>query len=240
MRHRGDRHSIRHHEAGFTLVEILVVLAIISLLVGLTSPALKAFSEGRRLRTSAESLQSLCLFARDVAITEQEDHIVVLDGPGQRYWLARASALEWGDLAETEGIGALGPEESETATTGSTTTSGAGAAAAGGAGATSTSATEGVSLRASGILGQARRLAQGVSIAEIVVDRGGTAEPTTSDMEYIRFYANGTAEPSSVYLVNTEGDGVVLEIPQVAARAGVRKLSDAEMGDRAFDVQGVR
>lgn len=210
-------------DGGFTLIEILVVLAIVSILITVTTPSMRAFTEGRRLRTAGDALKSLCLFARDIASTDGDDYIVVLDFENQRYWLAMATSLDYPDLTQSVGVGAYGPE-SETAEQAS------GASAAGSTTAAATESGETVlNPRVAGILGQARSFGQGIALAQLDVDRDGSVNSISSSSDYVQFYANGTAEPASIFLMNTTGDAVVVDVPMSAAQTRSRVLTDEEL-----------
>ncbi|MBM3216287.1 prepilin-type N-terminal cleavage/methylation domain-containing protein, partial [Candidatus Poribacteria bacterium] len=101
-------------DAGFTLVEVLVVLAIVSVLLAVTSPSLRSFTEGRKLVSGGDALKGTCAFARDTATTEGVGYAVVLDLENARYWVAAEAALETFDLSETLGENAYGAEQEAT------------------------------------------------------------------------------------------------------------------------------
>jgi general secretion pathway protein H len=62
-----DKEQSRHREAGFTLIEIMVVIVIISLAAALVLPRLP-HPEGMRLKSSARNLASGIRFLSDRAI----------------------------------------------------------------------------------------------------------------------------------------------------------------------------
>ena len=61
--------SARHHSAGFTLVELLVVLAMIALLVALARPMYSAAVPGARVRTETLDLAMSLRQSRNRAIS---------------------------------------------------------------------------------------------------------------------------------------------------------------------------
>lgn len=62
-----------------TLVELLVVLAVIGLVIGIGVPALLNYGQQVRLKTTARQLMGLILFARQRAIASRAEHAVVVD-----------------------------------------------------------------------------------------------------------------------------------------------------------------
>ncbi len=62
---------------GFTLVELLVVIALISLLLAVMVPVMMAFMRGRGLRMAANSIQGFVSFARTEALNTRQPHILV-------------------------------------------------------------------------------------------------------------------------------------------------------------------
>ena len=184
----------------------------------MTAPSLRSFSDARRLRAAGESIKHLCFFARDVAETEGEAYVVVFDLDNQRYWLARASALDLGDLAQTVGIGAFGDAEESINT--------------------SAGQVQLTPSRVVGVLGQPRDMTRGSVMERIDVDRDGVVSGTVTGMDYILFGQRGTAEPASVYLTDSDGHGVVVDVPRDAARVQVRSLSDDEISELGLSAGG--
>ena len=142
--------------------------------------------------------------------------MVVFDLDNDQYWLSKASALEQGDLSMTVGIGALYEateegEETEATLEDLTTT------------------------RASGVIGQAKKLVQAVDLAMTQVDRDQLVNTLDAGMEYVQFGIGGAAEPASIYLVNVEGRAIVIDIPRDASRSVVRKLSEDEVTSLGLD-----
>lgn len=75
-------------EKGFTLVELLVVLAIIGLSLALAVPLLGGHGGGASVNAAANQLRAALGQARSTAIVE--DRTVVFQGdPGGGYWLDR-------------------------------------------------------------------------------------------------------------------------------------------------------
>ena len=58
----------RRHVAGFTAIELMVVVSIVAILAALAGPSFTPLSENWRVRESAEQLQSTLHYARSEAI----------------------------------------------------------------------------------------------------------------------------------------------------------------------------
>jgi len=73
--------------AGFTLLELIVVLFILSLAAALIGPTFSRPFGQLRLKAAARDVAALCRFARMQAITHQGVLEVVLDRRTNTYWL---------------------------------------------------------------------------------------------------------------------------------------------------------
>ena len=61
----------------FTLVELLVVIALISLLMAVMVPVVMAFMRGRGLKMAANSLSGFISFSRTEALNTRQPHVLV-------------------------------------------------------------------------------------------------------------------------------------------------------------------
>jgi general secretion pathway protein H len=71
-------------QRGFTLLEVIVVLVIISLAVGLTIPAIGRSTETIRVRAEVASFSAVMRHARERAIVSHQPHVVVVDPVARR------------------------------------------------------------------------------------------------------------------------------------------------------------
>ena len=69
--------AIRRTGRGFTLIELVVVIAIIIILVGIAVPSMSQFFKGQALETSKRLLQSVGNTARRLSITSRKPHRLV-------------------------------------------------------------------------------------------------------------------------------------------------------------------
>ena len=73
--------------AAFTLVEMLVVLAIIAMLLGISLPFTSGFGKGLKIKTSARAILGTLRVARSNAVTYREKYSVIFDVDSGEYWI---------------------------------------------------------------------------------------------------------------------------------------------------------
>src|SRR3954468_20528775 len=78
--------------AGFTLVELMLVLAILAMMVALVAPALARSSRARNLEQEALRFIALTEYARDEAVSQGIEMAIYVEAATQRYGLEPASA----------------------------------------------------------------------------------------------------------------------------------------------------
>lgn len=69
--------SLKPNKKAFTLVELLVVIALIALLVAVLVPVVITFMSGRGLRMAGNSVQGFFSFSRSEALNTRQPHIIV-------------------------------------------------------------------------------------------------------------------------------------------------------------------
>lgn len=97
--------SWRITQQGFTLVEILVVAAIMAVILGMTVVRLES-SDASRVKDVAEKMSQALERARDSAIISGRSVAFSSDGSGYQFWSADTGLDEWKSLNDTEELGA--------------------------------------------------------------------------------------------------------------------------------------
>ncbi|MBI1371550.1 MAG: type II secretion system protein GspH [Phycisphaera sp.] len=73
--------------AGFTLIELIVVMLIIATTLAIAAPSLRGFARGQALDQAARSIVTLTDYARDMAISEGRPYRLTLDAERNTYRL---------------------------------------------------------------------------------------------------------------------------------------------------------
>jgi len=76
-----------HSAAGFTLIELVVVLALMGLVLAVVLPNLGPNTEVVELRAAASELRALLRATRSAAITANRDLVLAIDESGRGYAL---------------------------------------------------------------------------------------------------------------------------------------------------------
>ncbi|PLY08909.1 MAG: hypothetical protein C0624_02785 [Desulfuromonas sp.] len=91
-----NRCCIFRSTRGFTLIELVVVLVIMSTILAISGPRLARFARSAKLEAAANRLQVLLLFAKEQALWQKSGtRVVVLDGwRGVEVWERDTTAEE--------------------------------------------------------------------------------------------------------------------------------------------------
>ena len=82
----------RKHRAGFTLLELVVVMAIMAIIVGMAAPSLRGFAAGRQSVNAADQLVTLTRWARSQAIADATTYRLNLSTQDGTFWVTAQDA----------------------------------------------------------------------------------------------------------------------------------------------------
>lgn len=74
------------HDQGFTLLEMIAVLAFVALAAGVAMPRLSALRQNLKVKSAAVQLVYGLKLTRAAAMRSNEDHALIVDTQRRRYW----------------------------------------------------------------------------------------------------------------------------------------------------------
>ncbi|MFC1666592.1 Tfp pilus assembly protein FimT/FimU [Candidatus Omnitrophota bacterium] len=74
-------------KTGFTIAEMLVVLAIMAMLLSISIPFVSGFGKSLRIKTAARGILVTLRIAKSNAITYRKKHTVIFDAEEGLYWI---------------------------------------------------------------------------------------------------------------------------------------------------------
>lgn len=98
--------SLQKPQAGFTLVETMIVLAVIAVMLTLAVPMARDWLMNSRIRSAAESLHTGLQLARMEAVRRNANVEFVLDAPPSSKWTVRVQG--GADIEKDEGTAGSG------------------------------------------------------------------------------------------------------------------------------------
>ena len=196
------------NEDGFSLIEIMLVFAIIAVISSITMPAMKGFASSRRLKTSARAIVDTLSFARDMAITERNTHLVVFDITGNRFWLASSDTLDIQNPLSSAG-------RASTPTPAPTPIPGQG--------------NQMLVSRTGGVMGVPRLLQKSVSFASIVTNHNGTYQRMTTGAGYAYFTPTSKSSETTLYLQNTNGNAISISVEGSTGKVSMELMTPEQI-----------
>lgn len=103
MATRSNSLSARPHEPGFTLIELMVVVAVLAALLSIGAPSFMEWIQNSRIRTAAESIQNGLQIARAEAVRRNANVEFILEGTSGGWLVQVQSGAEFVQRAATEG-----------------------------------------------------------------------------------------------------------------------------------------
>ena len=207
------------HARGFTLIELSIVIFIILIMTSAAVPWMKTFAASTRLRSASRAIRGLMHFAQSSAVTQRTEYVVLFNATENEYWLSllelldeetgidssRESLSESLDFVTSSGLSEEEEEDGEEEYTLS---------------------------RTGGILGIPKGLAGGIQIVQMVSPRS-TGE--ISDVDYVTFFPDGTAEDFEIYLQNNSGRTFILTVAAATGRIAISELSVQEVEELGLE-----
>jgi prepilin-type N-terminal cleavage/methylation domain-containing protein len=96
---------------GFTLLELILVMVIISTVLAMAAPSLRGFFSSRKIHDAGSNILSLIRFARSQAISEGREYRLNLDNDNRCYWLTMNKEGAFSDLNNEFGRRFLLPDD---------------------------------------------------------------------------------------------------------------------------------
>lgn len=77
--------------SGFTLLELILVMAIIALTIALAAPSLAGFARSRVVSDTAAHFTAMASLGRSHAVAEGQPYRLVIDLPARRFYLTKGN-----------------------------------------------------------------------------------------------------------------------------------------------------
>ena len=198
---------------GFTLIEIMLVLALIAILSSIAMPSLRGFAASTRLKSTGHAIRAMLNFARDMAITERAAHLVVFDLETNRYWLASGETFNLADPSTplTASRSSVLPAQRPTADQGTTALQ------------------QTSPLRTNAILGIPQTLGQNVSLALIITNHNFQTNQIDTGVDYIYFSPTGSSEDTVLYIQDQRGQAMSIAVENATGRIRLQKINSQQL-----------
>ena len=79
---------------GFTLLELILVILLVSILVALSTPQFRKTFSGLELKNTCFNISKMASFAQDMSIIEKTNYRFNIDFESNRYYLTKVIVLE--------------------------------------------------------------------------------------------------------------------------------------------------
>lgn len=210
---RSERGSSQFTSKGFTLIEVMIVLALIAILSSIAMPSLRGFAASTRLKATAHAIRDMINFARDMAITERAAHLVVFDLTANRYWLASNETFNLGDPSTpvTASPPSSLPAQQPTAGQGNT-------------------ALQQMSpSRTNAILGIPQTLGHNVSLVRMITNHNFQTIQIDTGVDYIYFSPTGSSEDTVLYIQDQRGKAMSITVENATGRVRLQNINSQQL-----------
>lgn len=205
-----DRHPL--DSTGFTLIEIMIVLALIAIVSSIAMPSLRGFAASTRLKSTAQAIRDMLNFARDMAITERTSYLVVFDLTANRYWLASSETFNLADPSTPVTTNSVGVQSAQPITDQGTT------------------ALQGTPpSRTNAILGIPQKPGHNVSLARMITNHNSQTLQIDSGVDYVYFSPTGSSEDAVLYFQDQRGHVMSVTVENATGRIRLQKISSQQL-----------
>ena len=198
---------------GFTLIEVMIVLALIAILSSIAMPSLRGFAASTRLKSTSHAIRDMLNFARDMAITERAAYLVVFDLTANRYWLASSETFNLTDPATplTASPPTLQPTQQPTANQRTAVLR------------------RTASLRTNAILGIPQKPGHNVSLARMITNHNFQTMQIDTGVDYIYFSPTGSSEDTVLYIQDQRDQAMSITVENAMGRVRLQKINSQQL-----------
>ncbi len=201
----------QHSDNGFTLIEVMIVLALIAILSSITMPSLRGFAASTRLKSSAHAVRDMLNFARDMSITERTAYFVVFDFDQNHYWLASSETF---NVENPSASSITSPSSSSLQAASLQTTP----------------------LRTSTILGVWQEFSQNVSLVRMITNHNLRTAQVDAGVDYIYFSSTGSSEDTTLYIQDRRGKVMSIAVANATGRVHLQELDSQQSEELGLSV----
>lgn len=204
---------------GFTLIEVMIVLALIAILSSIAMPSLRGFAASTRLKSTARAIQDILNFARDMAITERAAYLVVFDLSSNRYWLASNETFNPADPStpvktNPSSVQSALPSTADQATT---------------------VLQPSIPSRTNAVLGIAQKPGHDVRLARLITNHNFQTVEIDTGVDYIYFSPTGSSEDSVLYIQDQRGQAMSIVVENATGRIRLQKINSQQLDTLGLD-----